>query len=190
MKPSRRLAIAALLPLPLLSMRAASAPLSDIVSPEKRHAAVELAQHLTQPADPAPLPAKLPQPFNPPDFDQPDPEELKAAAAAAAARGASVVQAGGGGAGGADQPARPAGDREVLEGLAAKLQPSGTFVLNGVPLLIIGKNRFQIGDHFIVTDNAAGHDYELELVAIASTTFTLRYHSEEITRPILSRKSQ
>ena len=179
----------ALLACPLPSWGADAAPPSDLVSPEKRRATVELAQRLTQPPVPVPLPAKLAQPFSPPNFDQPDPEELRAAAAAAAKAGGTAT-AGGGGAANPDQPARQAGDREVLESLAAKLQPSGTLMLRGAPQLIIGKNRFEIGAHFIVTDNATGRDYELELVSIASTTFTLRYHSEEITRPIKPGKSQ
>ncbi len=181
------LALPACTPPPLLSSGAEVAPQSDLVAPEKRRVAVELAQRLTQPAEPVPLPAKLPQPFSPPNFDQPDPEELRAAAAAAAKAGGPAPA---GGTAGGDQPARQAGDREVLESLAAKLQPKGTFVFNGAPLLLIGNNRFEIGAHFIVTDNASGHDYELELVAIASTTFTLRYHSEEITRPIKPGKTK
>ena len=177
----------ALLSFPLHSFGAEAAVESDLVAPEKRRASVELAQRLTQPPVPAALPAKVPQPFSPPNFDQPDPEELRAAAEAAAKAGGAAAA---GGAAGGDQPARQAGDREILESLAAKLQPSGTLVFNGAPLLLIGKNRFEIGAHFIVTDNASGKDYELELVSISSTTFTLRYHGEEITRPIKPGKSK
>ena len=51
-------------------------PLADIVSAEKRRSIVELAQLLTRPPEPVPLPADLAQPMNPPGFDQPDPEEI------------------------------------------------------------------------------------------------------------------
>jgi len=180
--------IAGLLALVLLpSLKAAA--VSDLNSTEKRRAVIAIAQQLTRPPEPAPLPADLAQPFNPPGFDQPDPEELRAAAAAKA--GGQSTTAGAGAAGGSDQPgSQPTGDREILEGLAARLVPSGTIMLNGAPLLIIGKNRFEIGAHFIVSDNAHNQDYELELVSIDRTTFTLRYHSAEITRPIKPGKSQ
>ena len=70
----------------------------------------------------------------------------------------------------------------MLESLAVGLKPSGTFVMNGKHLLIIDRNRFEVGTKFIVSFN--NQDYELELVAIDRTTFTLRYRGEEITRPI------
>ena len=72
-------------------------PLADIVSPEKRRSIVELAQLLTRLPEPVPLPADLAQPMNPPGFDQPDPEELRAAAAASARAAAATAAAGAGG---------------------------------------------------------------------------------------------
>jgi hypothetical protein len=60
-------------------------------------------------------------------------------------------------------------------------------VFNGEPLLLLGRGRVKIGDKFTVAYN--GQDYELELTAIDRTTFTLRYHGEEITRPIKTGKS-
>jgi hypothetical protein len=53
-----------------------------------------------------------------------------------------------------------------------------------VPQLVMGSKRFEVGTRFVVTYN--GEDYELELVAIARTTFTLRYRGVETTRPIKS----
>ena len=52
---------------------------SDLVSPEKRRSVVEQAQRLTRSPEPVPLPTDVPHPFNPPNFDQPDPEEIRAA---------------------------------------------------------------------------------------------------------------
>ena len=60
--------------------------------------------------------------------------------------------------------------------------PSGTLILDGEPLLIFGRKRLRIGDRFTVTYEK--QDYELVLVAIERTTFTLRLNQEEITRPI------
>jgi hypothetical protein len=175
--------LAALLALALVSTAGAAdksdksdKPKSDLVPPDKRRVTVELGVRLTQPPTPEPLPADLAQPFNPPGFDLPDREERPPAAAAGAGRG-----------GGEDPnaPARPApiaGDRETLESLAARIVPKGTIIFGGQPLLNIGNSRLRVGAHFTVTFN--GQDYDLELTAINSTTFTLRYHNEEITRSI------
>lgn len=139
---------------------------SDILPPARRQQVVDLAQTLAQPPAPKPVPEDLPQPFNPPDFEKPAADETRPIAAPGAPA----------------EPAGPAGDREILETLAARLVPSGTFVYLGKPQLVIGKNRFPVGTKFTVTFNA--EDYELELVSIDRTTFTLRYRGEEITRPI------
>lgn len=185
--PRSRSVLAGLMLLGLLPSLRAAGVASDLVPTEKRRAIIEVAQRLTRAPEPVPLPTDLAQPFSPPGFDQPDPEELRAAAAAAAKAGSQPAAPAGGG---AEAAAPQLGDREVLEGLAARLIPSGTIMLNGAPLLIIGKNRFEIGARFIVSDNSHNQDYELELVSIDRTTFTLRYHSAEITRPISPRKSQ
>lgn len=165
---------------------AAAKPASDLLPPEKRRAAVELAQHLTRTPEPVPVPADLRHPFNPAGFDQPDPEELKAAAAAGG-RAPGPVPSGGDSTAAANQPARPPGEREILESLAAKLPTTGMVEFNGERLLLLSRGRVKIGDKFTVAFN--GQDYELELVAIDRTTFTLRYHGEEITRSIKLGKS-
>ena len=175
-------------------------PLADIVSPEKRRSIVELAQLLTRLPEPVPLPADLAQPMNPPGFDQPDPEELRAAAAASARAAAATAAAGAGGlsgAGGSGGAGGAAGgpvplmsDRELLESIASKILPTGTIKVGGEPLLIFGRRNVKIGGSFTVTNPANGQDYTLELIAIEPPTFTLRYRNEEITRPIKSGKSQ
>jgi hypothetical protein len=164
---------------------ASAKPLSDLVSPEKRRTTVELAQRLTRPPEPLPLPADLAQPFNPVGFDQPDPEEAKAVALALQKAGGGPAS-GGGGVASPNQPARAPGDREILENLAAKLPTSGTIEFGGERLLLLGRGRVRVGDKFTVAYNS--QDYELELVAIDRTTFTLRYHGEEIVRPTKSGK--
>ena len=144
----------------------AAAAKVDILPPARRQASVEKAQRITQPPAPKQVPEDLPQPFNPPDFNQPDPSERPAP----------------------DGPAQTAshGDREILELLAARLTPSGTFIFNEKPLLVISGKRFEVGTRFTVAYD--GRDYELELTAIDRTTFTLRYRGEEVTRPIAIRK--
>jgi len=150
---------------------------SDLLPPSRREVSVEIATRLSRPPVPEPVPEELPQPFNPPDFSQPDPEEVKAAAAAGLPPPAQAPAAPGLPA----APAGPASDREILVELSSRLNPSGTLVLGGKPLLIIGTNRFEVGTRFGVVFN--NQDYELELVSIDRTTFTLRYRNEETTRP-------
>jgi hypothetical protein len=153
-------------------------PKSDLLPPDKRRATVELAEKLARPPEPAPLPPDLAQPFNPPGFEQPDPAERPPVAAA----GGPAAGPGGGADAAAARPAAPLGDRDVLEKLAARIVPGGTFILGGQPILVIGGNRLRVGAHFTVTAN--NQDYDLELAAIDRTTFTLRYRGEEVIRPI------
>ncbi len=154
----------------------ASKSTSDLFSPPRRQKSVDLAEGLTRKPEAQPLPANLPQPFNPTDFEQPDPEEQKANATA---RGNAT---GPKNSTGPVQPAGPVGDRELLESVAARIQPTGSVVVRGKPLLIVGKSRLEVGNEFTV--DSGGRDYVLELIAIDRTTFTLRYRGEEITRPI------
>jgi len=153
---------------------AAPAPRTDILPAGRRQASVDLATRLANRPPPAALPANVTNPFAPPGFDEPDPvPEVKPPTVAGGA-GQPVGEPSG--------PPPPPTDRTVLESLAVGLKPSGTFVMNGKHLLIIDRNRFEVGTKFIVSFN--NQDYELELVAIDRTTFTLRYRGEEITRPI------
>lgn len=166
---------------------------SDILGADKRRATVELAQQLTRPPVPEPLPADLAQPFNPPGFDLPDRNEVPpvppptaggGGGTGAAPSGGANVAAGGGG--GAVQPAAIAGEREKLDSLAAKIPATGTVVFGGERRLSFGTKNVRIGSDFTVTLN--GQDYVLKLVAVDATNFTVRLGNEEVTRPITPRK--
>lgn len=148
---------------------AAGAVKSDLVPPEMRRRVVDLAARLTQPAEIAPLPDDLKSPFNPADFDKPDPEEQKALAAAQ-----PVANTG---------PVRPTSPREILDAIAARIQPSGTMILGGQPILLFREKKLKVGDKLTITFE--GSDYDLEITAIERTTFTLRLQGEETTRPII-----
>jgi hypothetical protein len=171
--------------------RAFGKTVSDLAPPEKRRATVEQALRLTRPPEPVALPAEIAQPFNPPGFDQPDPGELRAAAQSPRVNPTGGAPGGTAVSGAPVPPDGPKGDREILENIAAKILPTGTIIpTNGEPLLTFGRKNVKLGSHFTVTNSANGQDYELELVAVDRTTFTLRYRNEEITRPIKSGKSQ
>ena len=120
---------------------------------------------------PGPVPTDLASPFNPQDFDRPDPADTPVERQPDARAGASK-----------SAPAAPLTHRETLELLSAQINPSGVIMLRGAPRLMIGGKAFEIGTRFTAAYNS--RDYELELTAIDRTTFTLRYRGEEFTRPI------
>ena len=170
---------------------------SEILTPTLRQAPVDLAARLTHaPATAAPGP-DLKSPFNPPEFDRPTPEEAKLAAAKAAATGAPVAAAPAPGSGAPSGSPKtspvapgtastaPVSDREILELVAARIPSTGVIIFGRKSLLVVGGKRYEVGNRFTVTHG--GQDYELELVAIERTTFTLRYRGEQFARPITLR---
>lgn len=180
---------------PALAWAAKAKLTSEVLTPALRQVPVDLATRLTRsPATEVPS-AAVRSPFNPPEFDRPTPEETKLAAAkavAAGAAGAVVPPAGASatsGAGASPAPnsakAAPASDREILEVVAARIPSTGVIIFGRKPLLVVGGKRYEVGNRFTVTH--AGQDYELELVAIERTTFTLRYRGEQYARPIILR---
>jgi len=149
---------------------------SEIAPPDKRKASVEKAAALAKQKVVPPMPAALILPFAPPGFDLTDAEEAAAAAAAAKLANAQNPSA-----------PPPPSDHQLLEEIVAKVKPSGTVYLGDQPLLMFGKRYVKTGTHFTVTYK--GNDYDLELTQIDGTNFTLRYKSDEITRPIKPGKS-
>jgi len=140
----------------------------DIPPPQTRQAAVTQAERLAEKRTAEPLGADLPSPFNPRDFDRPEVDpSLNPVAGPTGDKPPAV---------------RVLSVRETLQALAAQITPSGVMLLRGTPRLVIGNKPFEVGTRFTATYN--NQDYELELVAIDRTTFTLRYRGEEITRPI------
>lgn len=142
---------------------------SEVGTVDKRRVAVEKATLYSKRVKPAALPATLPLPFAPVNFDLTDAEE--AAAAAALLRQANP-----------GAPATAVTDHELLAEIVQKVRPSGSSSFRGQPLLMFGGRFVRIGAHFTVTYK--GTDYDLELSKIEGTNFTLRYKSDEITRPI------
>ena len=154
------LAFAALLAAPLAR---AAMPASDILPPDLRRTTVEKAQRLAQPPPPPNVPADLPSPFAPAGYEDSDGSEAGQPAAKSEAP-------------------PPPSNQQVLETLADKIPTTGTIIMRGTPLLVSGTNRIEVGSRFTVVYN--GKEYELELVAIGRTTFTVRYKGEQFTRPI------
>lgn len=178
--PSTSLAVAASVLL-TAGAGAAARVTADILPPPRRQVVVEMAEKLAQREPVKPLPADLPSPFNPKGFDKSEPAESPAVAQKGAPTPVETPSPGGG-TPAPVKPAAPSTDRETLEMLAAQITPSGVIVLRGTPRLIFANRPFEVGTRFTASYN--NQDYELELVAIDRTTFTLRYRGEEITRPI------
>lgn len=182
MNPRLRLLAAALLAAAAVpALPAASRVVSDLQPAPKRQASVDLAAGLARRPAPEPLPGDLVSPFNPPGFDRPEPAARPAPAPATPAPRATNPAA--------PAPAAPAAatsapttPRETLEAIASQITPSGTMIFRGKPRLLISGRPFEVGTRFTASYN--NEDYELELVAIDRTTFTLRYRGEDVTRPI------
>jgi hypothetical protein len=156
---------------PLLAI--AAAPKMDIIPPQRRQAAVDTAERLAQRKAPDSIPTEQPSPFNPSGFEKTDPAD-NASRPSATAAGPTPAPT---------QAAPTPGDREILESLAARIPSTGIISRGGKPMLAVaGGKILEVGTKFTVTFN--DQDYELELVAIDRTTFTLRYRNEETTRPI------
>ena len=78
----------------------------------------------------------------------------------------------------------PSGENLQLAQIAPNINPTGAVKLGGESLLLFGQKRFKVGDHLPIVFE--GRSYELEIVDIQSTSFTLRLNGVEITRPIKS----
>jgi hypothetical protein len=160
----------------LLAPAFGAAPKTDIMPPLRRQVSVDTAERLAKRKAPEPLSAELPSPFNPAGFDKADPADAQRPGAGGGTRPTAPTPAV------AQPPAAPA-DREILESLATRIPSTGTINRGGKPMLTVaGGKMLEVGTKFTVTFN--DQDYELELVAIDRTTFTLRYRNEETTRPI------
>jgi hypothetical protein len=154
---------------------------ADVVPPPvQRKAVLALVQTLLPLKSATPLPSVLKDPFNPPGFKPGETDPTVASGVVGldpVSPGSLVVVP------------RVVPDRELLETLANLITPSGTVVLNGEPLLVFGgQTRRHVGETIFGTYAKDGKTYELTITAIRSDSFTLRFHSEELTRPILKRK--
>ncbi|WP_404423917.1 hypothetical protein [Nibricoccus sp. IMCC34717] len=73
-------------------------------------------------------------------------------------------------------------EHDLLSVLADKVDARGRFVMNGEVMLLVGGKKLRVGSKVPV--NHEGLVYELEISAIDTAKFTIRYKTEEFTRPI------
>lgn len=76
----------------------------------------------------------------------------------------------------------PRSAQDLLQAIAANLNPSGNFVINNQSTLVFGQKRVKAGGTLTITFE--GTEYTVEIIAIESNNFTLRLNREEFTRPI------
>lgn len=154
---------------------------SDLLPKEKRETAIATGTRLARPGELPAVAADLVSPFNPPDFNQPDPEATTAKAGAAAATTSAAVSTG----------PRMSSARDILETMAARITAKGTIEFRGESLLTIegAKDPFKVGDILNVGLPGEGPMYPLEITRITKTDFTLRYQGEVKTRAILIKPS-
>lgn len=148
-------------------------PGSDLLPPGRRAANVELATRLAVAREPAKLPAKAINPFNPQSWDARDPEEMRLEAEAAeAARRAGLASV------------RTTTPRQLLEALAGEIRVTGVVSLGGEPILLVGSRKIRVGE--VITATHEGRPLTVTVTAIDRTSFTLRLNGEEFTRSIKS----
>lgn len=168
-----------LLPAVALSASLAHAQLAGTVAvPNLRQQALDRAQALLT-AKPAPIPEEQVNPFNPAAFN----EALTGTTTVASQGGENTGgTATGGTATGGKSTGGPRTDRELLVALANALRPGGSIVLGDNRILLLREKKVKVGEKLTLTFEGA--QYVVEVTAINPTHFTLRYNSEEYTRPI------
>ncbi|MDP2138755.1 MAG: hypothetical protein Q8J74_12975 [Candidatus Didemnitutus sp.] len=137
-----------------------------VIAPAKRDEAIATAQRL--------LGAKeilIPADFKNPFYSQAFMLASGARSVAAATPGAPAAR-----------PAGPRRGNELLEAIAAGLNPTGSFVLSGSAILMFGQKRVKAGDEMTITFE--GTDYVLVITDITPPNFTFRLNNEELTRSI------
>jgi hypothetical protein len=134
-----------------------------VSNPANRQATLDLAARLLafEEKNAAGLPADLVDPFNPAGFG--------AQAAASPGKPGEVAHA-------------AASDRQILQEIAARINPSGTISFDGQPLLLFREKKLKVGDSLTITFE--GTDYVVVIAGIGQSSFKLRLNREEITRPI------
>ncbi|WP_138223257.1 hypothetical protein [Nibricoccus aquaticus] len=145
-----------------------SAPAVDVISPVRRVTTLELASKLLNPPASTDAASGAVNPFT---LNGSRAEDAAADENQATANRAAIM----------------ASNRTLLAALSEQLEPKGTFVLGGESIILLGQKKLKVGERYPITFEGAV--YELEITAIETTRFSVRYKNEEITRPIVITKS-
>ena len=73
-------------------------------------------------------------------------------------------------------------DEEFVAKLAAQLAPTGVFIFGDQTFLLFGEKKVKVGDTILIPfDN---NSYEVELIGLTRTSFTVRLNQAEVSRSI------
>ena len=76
----------------------------------------------------------------------------------------------------------PPSDREILEALVLRFPAGGAMMHGEKMVLTAGYKHYELGQ--VLTLSYDGHEYDVEIVGITASRFTLRYRDTELTRSI------
>jgi|GEM_PF-995301 hypothetical protein len=71
---------------------------------------------------------------------------------------------------------------DLLAALAARIPSTGTVILGGEPILLLGQKRLKVGDTYAISFE--GRTYEVSIAAVTSTSFTVKRGENIHTRPV------
>lgn len=77
--------------------------------------------------------------------------------------------------------------KDLMQALAEKIDARARLVVNGEVMLLTSKQRLKVGSKVPVVHD--GLIFEVEITAIDTARFTVRYKNEEYTRPITQKPS-
>lgn len=90
----------------------------------------------------------------------------------------------------APQPVKsrlPGSPKELITLLAAQIVPTGSAEREGERFLLFGQRKVKVGETIPISFENT--QFELEVVSIAASAFTVRLNNEEFTRPIKPAKT-
>jgi hypothetical protein len=73
-------------------------------------------------------------------------------------------------------------DRQILEAIAPRVDPTGSVRIGDTDYLLFGQKRLKVGEKLTITYE--GSVYAVEITAIERNNFRIRLNSEELVRPI------
>ncbi|HEU5078198.1 MAG TPA: hypothetical protein VFT72_03255 [Opitutaceae bacterium] len=81
----------------------------------------------------------------------------------------------------------PLSDHELLASLAAQLIPTGVLMMGDQSFLLFGEKKVKVGESIHITFDK--DSYDVELVDLSRTAFTIKLNNEQTTRSIKPAKT-
>lgn len=81
----------------------------------------------------------------------------------------------------------PVSERDLLSSLATQLTPTGVLMLGDQSFLLFGEKKVKVGETIHITFDK--DSYDVELVDLSRTAFTIKLNNEQTTRSIKPAKT-